>query len=59
VEMKHSDFLRLLLKTGTGDMDLIREGFTTMEIKMWKKGTSPIPAKVGQYLLNRVSDGQK
>ena len=57
--MKHSDFLRLLLKTGTGDMDLIRQGFTSMEIKMWKKGTAPIPAKVGQYLLNRVSDGQK
>ena len=39
-------------------MDLIRKGITTMEIKMWKKGTAPRPAKVGLYLLKRVSDGQ-
>ena len=57
--MKHSDFLRLLIRTGTGDLDLIRQGFTKMEIKMWKKGSAPIPAKVGQYLLKRRSDAER
>ena len=55
--MKHSEFLRLLVRTGTGDMDLMKQGYAKMDIKMWKKGTAPIPAHVGQYLLQRVSNG--
>lgn len=55
--MKHSEFLRLLVRTGTGDMDLIKQGYGKTEITKWKKGKAPVPAHVGQYLLQRVSNG--
>ena len=52
--MHHKEYLQLLLKTGTGDMDLIKLGHTKMEIKMWKKGTTSIPAHIQKYLQQRL-----
>ena len=54
--MKHYDFLQLLVKTGTGNIDLMKIGCTQNDIKSWKKGTKAIPDFVSQYLLERVND---
>jgi len=54
--MKHYDFLKLLVKTGTGNIDLMKIGCTQNDIKAWKKGKKAIPDFVSQYLLERVND---
>tara|TARA_Y100000114_G_scaffold146308_1_gene156858 strand:- start:988 stop:1155 length:168 start_codon:yes stop_codon:yes gene_type:complete len=54
--MQHSEYLQLLLKTATGDMDLLKLGHTKMEIKMWKKGTAKIPLHIQEYLQQRLDN---
>ncbi len=54
--MNHSEFLRLLIKTGTGNIDLIKIGCTKMQIKMWKKGTASVPLHVQEYLQQRLKN---
>ena len=54
--MKYEKFLELLIKTGTGDLDLIKLGCTKMQIKSWKKGKQPVPGHIYKYLLDRAND---